>query len=156
LYAPLWRYFLVRGLDSFTSEELVHDVLLTLYRRSTEIRNSLCIMGWLYQVARNAFLQHVRKRGIPAESLSGKVGEKMTPAQSMARFRTPQDSELFDWILVLEEDEREICLMRYLDGLDYQSIADALEMPMGTVKWKLHQIKKKIGVRLQIGTTGRQ
>jgi RNA polymerase sigma-70 factor, ECF subfamily len=127
---------------------------LTLYRRSGEIRNNLCIMGWLYQVARNALLQHIRKRGLPAVSLSGKNGETLTPAQSAARFRTPQDSELFDWILVLNEDEREICLMRYLDGLDYQSIADALEIPMGTVKWKLHQIKKKIGIRLQIGTSG--
>jgi len=127
---------------------------LTLYRRSGEIRNNLCIMGWLYQVARNTLLQHVRKRSIPAVSLSGKVGEKLTPAQPAARFRMPQDSELFDWILALDEDEREICLMRYLDGLDYQSIADALEIPMGTVKWKLHQIKKKIGVRLQIGATG--
>jgi RNA polymerase sigma-70 factor (ECF subfamily) len=146
----------VRGLDSFTSEELVQDVLLTLYRHSGEIRNNSCIMGWLYQVARNTFLQHIRKRDVPAESLTGRNGDKLTPAQSAARFRTPQDSELFDWILVLEEDEREICLMRYMDGLDYQSIADALEIPMGTVKWKLHRVKKKIGARLQIGTAGRK
>jgi RNA polymerase sigma factor (sigma-70 family) len=63
---------------------------------------------------------------------------------------------LFDWIQVLDEAEQEICLMRYMDGLEYQSIAEALEIPMGTVKWKLHQIKKKIAARLRIGSTGRR
>jgi RNA polymerase sigma factor (sigma-70 family) len=131
----------VRGLDSFTAEELVQDVLLTVYRRSGEIRNRLCIKGWLYMVARNSLLQHARKQRIAPESLTG--DEHVTE-----RFHIPQESELFDWMRVLEEDEREICLMRYMDGLDYQSIAEALQLPMGTVKWKLHQVKKKIAAQL--------
>ena len=131
----------MRGLDSFTAEELVQDVLLTVYRRSSEIRNKLCIKGWLYMVARNNLLQHARKNRIDAESLTG--GE-----HAAERFQLPQESQLFEWMQVLEEDEREICLMRYMDGLDYQSIAEALQLPMGTVKWKLHQVKRKIAIRL--------
>jgi RNA polymerase sigma-70 factor (ECF subfamily) len=143
LYAPLFRYFIVRGLDSFTAEELVQDVLLTVYRRSAEIRNKLCIKGWLYMVARNSLLQHARKQRVSPESLGG--GEPVTE-----RFHIAQESELFDWMLVLEDDEREICLMRYMDGLDYQSIAEALQLPIGTVKWKLHQVKNKIAARLRL------
>ena len=148
LYAPLCRYFMVRGLDSSTAEELVQDVLLTVYRRSRELRNQLCFTGWLFQVARNSLLQHARKRRTVLESLTGRA---TTP-----RLQLPEESELFDWIQSLDEDEREICLMRYLDDLDYQSIADALELPMGTVKWKLHQIKKKIAARLPTQPVGRR
>ena len=131
---------MVRGLDSSTAEELVQDVLLTVYRRSCELRNQDCFTGWLFQVARNSLLQHVRKHHAVLETLTGR--------EAAARLQIPEESELFDWMQSLDEDEREICVMRYLDNLDYQSISDALQLPMGTVKWKLHQIKKKIAARL--------
>lgn len=150
LCRPLSRYFLVRGLDSFTAEELAQDVLLTLYRRSSEVRNNLCITGWLYRVARNAFLQQVRKQTIPTESLTGKNGRERELGLAAAQFQAPVESELFDWIEVLNEDEREICLMRYMDELEYQAISEALELPMGTVKWKLHHIKQKLAARFRI------
>jgi RNA polymerase sigma-70 factor (ECF subfamily) len=156
LYAPLCRYFIVRGLDPFVAEELAQDVLLTVYRRSSEIRNNLCINGWLFRVARNAFLQHARKHRLAAESLTDSEGREAQLGQATSQFRIPEESELFDWMQVLEEDEREICLMRYMDGLDYLSIAEAIQVPMGTVKWKLHQVKKKIALRLGMKTTERK
>lgn len=156
LYAPLKRYFLVRGLEAFIAEELVQDVLLTLYRRSREIRNNLCVAGWIYQVARNSLLQHIRKRRVQLESLSEKNTDLLTFKRSASLFRMQQESELFNWIQVLDEDEQEICLMRYMDDLEYQSIAEALGIPMGTVKWKLHQVKKKIAGHLGIDAGGRK
>jgi RNA polymerase sigma-70 factor (ECF subfamily) len=150
LYAPVYRYFVVRGLDASTAEELVQDVLLTVYRRASDVRNHLCFTGWLFQVARNSLLQHARKRHAVVESLTGREGEEQILGQTTAQFQMAEESELFDWMQVLEEDEREICLMRYMDGLDYQAIAEALHLPMGTVKWKLHQIKKKIAARLRV------
>ncbi len=153
LYAPLCRYFIVRGLDPSTAEELAQDVLLTVYRRSSELRNPLCFTGWLYQVARNRLLQHARKRNTSPQSLTGREGEDYLPVRVAAGFQLAEESELFDWIQALDEDEREICLMRYLDDLDYQSIGDALQLPMGTVKWKLHQVKKKIAARIATQAT---
>ena len=155
LYAPLCRYFIVRGLDAQTAEELVQDVLLTVYRRSNEVRNHLCFSGWLFQVARNRLLQHARKRHAILESLTDREGDEQLLGQATRQFKLPEESELYDWMQALDEDEREICMMRYMDGLDYQSIAEALSLPMGTVKWKLHQVKKKIALHLGSGT-GRQ
>lgn len=144
---------MVRGLDSSTAEELVQDVLLTVYRRAGELRNHVCFTGWLFQVARNCLLQHARKRRLPIESFTGReVDERSLGRVSVFQIR--EESELFQWIQVLEDDEREICLMRYMDGLDYQSISEALQIPMGTVKWKLHQVKKKIAAQLGVSKTG--
>ncbi len=143
-------------MDASTAEELVQDVLLTVYRRASDLRNQRCFTGWLFQVARNSLLQHVRKRHAVLESLTGREGEEHLLGQVTSRFAMAEESELFEWMEALEEDEREICLMRYMDGLDYQAIADALHLPMGTVKWKLHQIKKKIAARLGVAQTGRK
>ena len=134
----------------------MQDVLLIVYRRAREVRNHLCFTGWLFQVARNSLLQHTRKQHAVLESLTGREGEEYLLGQVTGRFQLPEESELFDWMQALEEDEREICMMRYMDGLDYQSIVEALNLPMGTVKWKLHQIKKKIAARLAATPTGRK
>jgi RNA polymerase sigma-70 factor, ECF subfamily len=152
LYLPLCRYFIVRGLDAPTAEELVQDVLLTVYRRAGDVRNQVCFTGWLFQVARNCLLQHARKRRLMAESLSGRDLERTLACPSDSQL--PLESDLFEWIQVLEDDEREICLMRYIDDLDYHSIGEALQIPIGTVKWKLHQVKKKIGAQLGMVSTG--
>lgn len=146
LHGPVFRYFVVRGLDSATAEELAQDVLLIVYRRACEVRDRERFHGWLFRVARNALLQHVRKPHPAVESLADSAASERR--LHVAEYHMPEESALFDWMEVLETDEREICLMRYLDGLDYQSIGDALELPMGTVKWKLHQVKKKIAVRV--------
>jgi RNA polymerase sigma-70 factor (ECF subfamily) len=155
LYAPLCRYFSVRGLDSSTAEELVQDVLLTVYRRAGDVRNHVCFTGWLFQVARNCLLQHARKRRVPVESLTNHEVHERALGRT-AVFQIREESVLFEWMQVLEDDEREICLMRYMDGLDYQSIGEVLRIPMGTVKWKLHQVKKKIAARLELSHTGRK
>jgi RNA polymerase sigma-70 factor (ECF subfamily) len=154
LYAPVYGYFIVRGMDASTAEELVQDVLLTVYRHARDVRDHLCFTGWLFQVARNSLLQHTRKRRTVHESLTGREGEEEVLGQATARFQLAEESDLFDWMQALEEDEREICLMRYMDGLDYQAIAEALHLPMGTVKWKLHQVKKKIAARLAVTHKG--
>ncbi len=147
---------MVRGLDSSTSEELVQDVLMTVYRRSRDVRNQVCFMGWLFRVARNSLLQNARKQRVTCESLSGREREDRLPGLATGCFQMREETEIFDWLQVLDEDEREICLMRYMDDLDYEAIADALQLPMGTVKWKLHQIKKKMAVRLGYAITGRK
>lgn len=129
---------------------------MTVYRRSREVRNQVCFMGWLFRVARNSLLQNVRKQHLVCESLSGDERTGRFASLSTSGFRLREESDLFDWLQVLEEDEREICLMRYMDDLDYESIADALQLPLGTVKWKLHQIKKKMAVHLGYPETGRK
>ena len=62
---------MARGVDSSTAEELVQDVLMTVYRRSREVRNHACFMGWLFRVARNGLLQNARRPQLVCESLSG-------------------------------------------------------------------------------------
>jgi RNA polymerase sigma-70 factor (ECF subfamily) len=148
LYARLCRYFRARGFDSSSAEDLVQDVLLTVYRRAGEVRDQACFTGWLFRVARNSMLQHVRKQQLVCESLTGNERDAALSSAAGAGVWMREESDLFEWMQVLAPDEREICLMRYMDNLDYEAIASALRLPMGTVKWKLHQIKKKMAVRL--------
>jgi|GEM_PF-1539141 len=137
VYPRLYRYFAVRGFVGDSAAQLSHDVLLSVFRNSSSLRDHSKFYGWLFQIARNALLQHRRKN----HRLD------FSPNQlDPAAFFTPPPCEsiFYDWIQCLPEDEREICVLRYVDDLDYQSISDSVGIPMGTVKWKLHQAKSKI------------
>ena len=123
---------------------------MTVYLHSNQVRDRLCITGWIYRVARNRLLQHARKNRA-VERHTGSTGDEQLFPQTVAPAQLVEESALFEWIQTLQEDEREICLMRYVDGLEYQFIADAMQIPMGTVKWKLHQIKKKVAIQLGTG-----
>jgi RNA polymerase sigma factor (sigma-70 family) len=148
LYGRVWRYFRVRGLDASTAEDLCQDVLMTVYRRAKDLRTEVCFLGWLFRVARNCMLQHTRKQHPECESLSGLEFRRDVPNVPAQEFGMGAGSDLFEWMHVLDDAEREICLMRYVDDLEYEAISNALQLPMGTVKWKLHRIKNKIAARI--------
>src|SRR5262245_5422253 len=62
LFGRLRRYFVIRGLDLETAEELTQDVLLTIYQKAEALRNKEHFYGWVFKIARNQHLQHVRRR----------------------------------------------------------------------------------------------
>ncbi len=137
VYPRLYRYFAVRGFAGDSAAELSHDVLLSVFRNSGALRDHSKFYGWLFQIARNTLLQHRRK--------NHRLDYFSTQLDPAAFFTPPPcESVFYDWIQCLPEDERELCVLRYVDDLDYQSIADSVGIPMGTVKWKLHQAKSKI------------
>jgi DNA-directed RNA polymerase specialized sigma24 family protein len=62
LYPKLVSYFAVRGLDLQVAEELAQDVLMTTYQHADSLRQKECFFGWLFRVAGNHHLQHLRQR----------------------------------------------------------------------------------------------
>lgn len=147
LYAKLVRYFMVRGLKQATAEELTQDVLMTVYRRSGTLENKECFFGWLFKIAANAHLQHLRraKRDIETVGLENLEGLGSGRNDSAAIDR---QEEFLSWMRLLEPVERRIMMLRYVEELGYQEIAAALSIPLGTVKWKIFNAKEKLSAQL--------
>ena len=61
LYPKVLRYFILRGTPNTVAEELAQDVLTAVYRHSGALRDRQLFFGWLFRIARNQLLQHVRK-----------------------------------------------------------------------------------------------
>ncbi len=92
---------------------------------------------FLYPAVKHLALSRkaARLRPIPAERPSGEAAPDRSP-------------EEFEGLLAdLPEPQKEVVLMRFADGLDLKEIAEALEIPLGTVKSRLHnaiEILKRI------------
>jgi RNA polymerase sigma factor (sigma-70 family) len=153
LYPKVLRYFVLRGAAPGLAEELSQDVLTAVYRHSAALRDRQLFFGWLFRIARNQLLQHIRRNH---KKDADTVALDDLDIQSIGRMQTggSADGSIQEWLGQLEPQERQIMMLRYIEELGYQEIATALNLPLGTVKWKIFRAKAKLGKSLKTNWKG--
>jgi RNA polymerase sigma-70 factor (ECF subfamily) len=144
VYPRMRRYFLLRGMNLCEAEDLAQNVMVILYQRGGEIREKELFHGWLFKVAKNELTRHwrqqqTRQRIAPMEPLDDELADRLMTEMEMA-----SQSNFTEWLSYLEPAEREIILLRFLEELSYEELAVALGIPVGTVKWRLFNAKRKL------------
>lgn len=144
LYNKLVHYFVIRRTDRPTAEDLTQDVLMTIYAKAGLLRNKENFFGWLFKIAANRHLQYLRSRknSIQSVNLNSRDIVDVTQRDEQRFFESRCDFQY--WMTLLEPSEREVMMLRYIEELEYQEIAAALKMPIGTVKWKLFNAKERL------------
>lgn len=138
------RYFLLRGLDAATADDLTQEVLVKVYRQAGELREADHFYGWLFAIARNEMIsfwrrQHSRPDCVEWEPLSEEHAANLAvEPEVMPALR------LTDWLNALEPAERDLIVLRFVEGLSYEELATALKLPLGTIKWRIFAARKKI------------
>ena len=109
---------------------------------------------WLYRIAMNTSISRHRKKR-PAISLDGQPAqgavEPAAAAEEVAANleRQEQEKELEDALQQLPVDHRRILILRELDNQSYEEIAVILELPIGTVRSRLHRARKQLHTLLK-------
>ncbi len=111
------------------SLDVLQETFAYLARKFPGFTLTASMTTFLYQVVRSTSLSILRKRR-PIVS----VDDSMLTAPP-ERSNSP---ELASVLSNLSEPAREVLLMRYVDGLALQEIASALQIPLGTVKSRIH------------------
>jgi len=149
-YPRVRRYFLLRVADVMLAEDLAQNVMLLVFRKISDLREPQLFHGWLFQIAKRELLNHWRRQP-PGQSVEFKVISAELAARLTIETEFAHDSQFAVWMTQLEAQERELAVLRFVEDLSYEEIAMALAIPLGTVKWRLFQLKKKLaGI---IGTT---
>lgn len=154
-YAMLFRaiapqvisFLRVRGCQQAVAEDISQEIMLTVYRKSGELRDRNLFRAWLFRITRNALLQHHRQQarqvptaGIePALRSHGEAGEDW-----LLSF------QFNEWMSALHSDERQIMTLRFVEGLEYHEIASVLSLPLGTVQWKIFHSKRKLAAQFGV------
>jgi RNA polymerase sigma-70 factor (ECF subfamily) len=134
-------FFRSRGCELSLAEDLTQDVMLSVYRQSSTLRNKDLFRPWLFRIARNALLQHVRSRSRQVETIEMDTRSHEPGGAA----EDPLNSSHFaEWMASLRPDERQLMMLRYVEGLEYHEIASMIDMPIGTVQWKVFHSKKKL------------
>jgi RNA polymerase sigma factor (sigma-70 family) len=144
LAPKLVRYFQFRTSGRTAAEDLAQEVMLTLYLKGSQIRNRALFHGWLFQVARNALRKHyasqARLASVDLDHVSSTLAEPNPAATEPFEFET--------WMNHLNEVERDVIQLRFVEGWEYHEIAATRSVPLGTVQWRVFRAKKKLAAHL--------
>jgi RNA polymerase sigma-70 factor, ECF subfamily len=117
---------------------------LSSYRPQTSLRN------WLYRIAVNAATDMLRreKRILP-NALEDLQLKDPQPGPEALFFQEEQTALIQEAILSLPDASRAVLVLREYEGLSYHEIADALDIPVGTVMSRLNYSRKLLKEKLE-------
>ena len=142
-YRPLCLYALHYLQDVDLSEDIVQESYAALWEIPQEGTHVLNRKSYLYMMVRNRCLDHLRKKGIPTESLKPYDTYGIIDDDD-AQERSQTEARLWTAIDSLPEKCREVFIMSKRDGLKYEEIADELGLSVNTVRNQISKALKLI------------
>ncbi len=138
-HGALFAFFYRMTGERSVSEDLVQEVFLKMLRYRASFHDDSQFRGWMYQIARNARIDDLKKRGpqtyIPVEAVEIGGCEHPFEAGNMLLERA---------LLALPEQKREILILARYQEMKYEEIAALLGIDAGTVKGRVHRAMKEL------------
>jgi len=142
------------------AEDLTQEIFLRLYQNLRSYRGDVPLAAWALRLSRNLCIDHYRRSR--RERRAAVLSEEMLavlPAgddpQADAQKRQ-QLRAVYRGLEEMPEDLAEVVLLRDLQGWSLEETAASLEVPVGTVKSRLHRARLELAghVAAQLGTRG--
>lgn len=146
-HVPLQTY-LIRVLGSKTlAEDLTQECFIRVMESVKSNRVPTSFRPWLYRIATNISKDIWKKSSFRHEVLDEKILFSHASNETVATiFQKQVERETINHALQqLEEDRRNIVFLRFYQDLKLEEIAEALDLPLSTVKTRLYQSLKKLG-----------
>lgn len=155
---PLFNFLLRRVGDRGRAEELYQDSWTKVIERCGAFRGDSKFSTWLYTIARNACIDHQRKmkfrghasldetqRGADQPRVERVANPGLAPDQLASGQALRERIRIA--VEALPEEQREVFLLRQLQGLGFREIAEVVGVPVNTVKSRMRYALE----RLQLG-----
>lgn len=134
--------------------DLSQDVFLKAYSALASYRPQYPFPAWLFRIARNAAIDEIRRRRLttvpldaPLETEEGSVGRQVAgeaPGPEELFLEGEFKARLEAAVARLPEKYREPLVLRHAADMSYEEIADALELPLGTVKTRIFRAREAL------------
>ncbi len=145
------------------AEELAQETFLRTLERLSQFRGGSQFYTWLFRIAANLAISHRRRAGkVRFQSMTGPedCDENQSAAltASMAQRREARPDEaahsaevnrrVMQALEELDEEFRLVVFLRDMEDMDYAEIADVLELPVGTIKSRIHRARNMLKDKL--------
>lgn len=132
--------------------DLTQEVFIKVYNSLTRYRSEFKFSTWIYKIAHNAAIDHLRRHAVRDQALTtGIDGERrevlienrrLTPEQESER--KERRSEIESVVQLLPAAYRELIVLRHSQDLSYDEIAEVTGLPLGTVKNRLFRARESM------------
>jgi RNA polymerase sigma-70 factor, ECF subfamily len=146
--------------DADEARDLTQESFAKALAKISSFRGDSQPFTWLYRIALNLGLTHLsknkRRRTFSLDAVSNPLGRRSDDQASAlmdrieqqrldspgdAALRRERQQQVLSALGRIDPQNRALLVLRDIDGLDYQAMADVLEMPLGTLKSKLFRAR---------------
>ncbi|MGC1276500.1 MAG: sigma-70 family RNA polymerase sigma factor [Planctomycetaceae bacterium] len=158
LYAGLFR--MLGSADE--AREAAQDAFVHAYQKLDTFQGNAAFSTWLFRIAVNAAFSRQRRSRKYRTSLNGAGDDAgYDPADHRSHSDPSQPIEqretqkiVQDALAALPEDFRTALVLKEMEGLRYEEIAEIIGVPIGTVRSRIHRGRKELRQKLRIALKG--
>lgn len=129
-------------------EDLLQDIFVQVHRKLTTFKGESALATWLYRLAMNVCLDHLRSRGVRMDQVSDSIdadGDPTPPAdRGMEAALVVNRIDLERAIARLPEGSRAAFLLHDVEGFEHQEVAAILGIAEGTSKSQVHKARLRL------------
>jgi RNA polymerase sigma-70 factor (ECF subfamily) len=147
----LKRYIIrLSGAQKEDAEDILQNVFLKAYRNLKDFDKSLKFSSWIYRIAHNETVTFLRKKNVRPKTIDPEtasiiislIGSDLGIEEAIDKKNLSE--KIKEIINTLDEDYRNVILLKYMEEKDYREISDILKKPMGTIATLLKRGKEKL------------
>jgi RNA polymerase sigma factor (sigma-70 family) len=146
-------------LDRDDAKDLVQDTYLKAYRFIESFQKGTNAKAWLFRILKNSFINDYRKKSKEPNKVdyqevetyynSEEVDRQITPDLRVESLNNMIGDEISNALNSLDVDFKTVIILCDLEGFKYEEMAKILDIPIGTVRSRLHRarnlLKEKLG-----------
>lgn len=154
----LYNFALRMTGDEDDADDLVQETFLKAFRFFDKFEKGTNCKAWLFRILKNSYINDYRKTTkepdkVDYEDVQNfyeniKSDEVDTRHYEMDAFNNLLDDEISTAITSLPEDFRTVIILSDIEGFTYEEIADFVDIPVGTVRSRLHRARKMLYAQL--------
>ena len=136
------------------AQDVVQDAFVQAFVKLESFQRASAFYTWLYRIAFNLAMSHKRRQK-PARSLEEdrqQSGNEPMDGRERPDHQILQEERVGQVRIALaslSEEHRAILVLREMDGQPYEAIADILDLPVGTVRSRLHRARLQLRDQLK-------
>lgn len=150
----LYNYAIKMTGDSDDASDLIQDTYLKAFRFFDKFEQGTNCKAWLFRIMKNTFINNYRKSVKEpdkvdyedVENFYENIKASNTDSAHLEKdiYDNLLDDELSQAISSLPEDFRTVVILADIEGFSYDEIADFIDIPVGTVRSRLHRARKML------------
>ena len=138
--------------DHERADELAQDTFVRVWDKLAAYAGGNRFPAWLMRIAHNEFLQHYRKNKRYRMALERAEQTAIVVDEQTRQHRIEDEvPDLQRYMAVLDDEEKNTLWLFYAVGMTHREISDLHEVPLGTIKSRIHRGKEKIREHFLLG-----
>jgi len=146
-------------LDRDDAKDLVQDTYLKAFRFIESFQKGTNAKAWLFRILKNSFINDYRKKSKEPSKVdyqevetyynSEEVDRQITPDLRVESLKDMIGDEISNALNSLDVDFRTVIILCDLEGFKYEEMAKILDIPIGTVRSRLHRARNLLKEKLK-------